>query len=101
MLRAECIVATKGLDMLTQTVTSDSNHPAVERCFAVNLWETASAAAVVELREGAVGGKVVRRYHLAADESLEIDYPKTVYTSFPGGCYVKVVSGAVGGVLGY
>lgn len=84
-----------------QTVTSDANHTAVERLIGFNFWETASAAAVFELRQGSVTGTVVRRISLAADESVEKTMSKPSFLPFPGGCYVKVVSGAVSGVLDY
>lgn len=87
--------------MQTQTITVDSLHADVERCFGFNIWEDSSGAAVVELRAGSVTGTVVRRFHLAADESISMVLPKAVFLEFPGGCYVKEVSGSVAGVLDY
>ena len=85
----------------TQTITVNANHTAVERLLGFSVQEDSSAAAVVELREAVVGGTVVTYLNLAADETATIVFSKPVYLEFPGGCYVKEVSGSVSGVLYY
>ena len=86
--------------MKTQTVTPDSTHTAVERCFGFSLTEDSSAAASVNLRALSASGQiVVGPINLAADESAVIVLPKAVFWEFPGGCHVEEVSGSVAGIL--
>ena len=86
--------------MLTQTITVNTTHSNVERLFGFDIYEdTVSAAAVVKLREGSGSGKVVKYLPLAIGESAFVVFDKPIYLAFPGGCYVKEVSGSVTGVL--
>ena len=85
---------------LTQTVTPDSLHDQ-ERIFGFNFAETASSDAKIELRAGSVTGEVINYLNLSADQTGTIFFPLDVFAKFPGGVYVKVVSGAVAGVLYY
>ena len=86
--------------MLTQRIPVGSTNSNVERCFGFDIYEDpGTAAAVVELREGSVTGKVVKYLPLAIGESAMIVFDKPIYLAFPGGCYVKEVSGSVTGVL--
>ena len=86
--------------MLTQIITVGTTHSNVERCFGFDIYEdTGTAAAVVELREGSVTGKVVKYLPLAIGESAFVVFDKPIYLAFPGGCWVQEVSGSVTGVL--
>lgn len=85
--------------MLTQTITENTTHSNVERCFGFSIEEDSGSTAAIELREGAVGGKVVLYLNLAANETATIVFAKPIYLAFPGGCYVKEASGSIAGVL--
>ncbi len=85
--------------MLTQTITVNTTHSSVERCFGFSIQEDSSAAAKIELRAGSVSGQIVVFLNLTADETATIVLPKPVHLAFPGGCWVKEVSGSVKGVL--
>ena len=86
--------------MQTQTITVDSTHADVQRCYGFSITEDSSAAAVVNLRSGSASGQiVVGPINLAADEFALIVLPKAVSWEFPGGCHVEEVSGSVEGIL--
>jgi hypothetical protein len=91
----------KELDMLTKAITPDALHAEVQRCYGFSIQEDASAAAVIELRELSATGQAVTYLNLAADETANFVLPKGVWLEFPGGCWVKEVSGSVTGVLYY
>ena len=84
--------------MKTQTITVNSLHTP-ERVYGFSIQEDSSAAAAVELRAGSATGTIVQYLNLAADQTGTIVLPKAVFWEFPGGCYVKEVSGSVAGVL--
>jgi hypothetical protein len=87
--------------MQTQTVTVNALHTAVQRCYGFSFQEDSSGAAVVEFRALSATGQIVAYLNLAADETATIVLPKAVYWEFPGGLWVKEVSGSVAGVLYY
>ncbi len=88
--------------MRTQTISENSNHTAVERCYGFSITEDSAGTASITLRAGASGGKViVGPINFAASESAIIILPKTVFWEFVGGCYVKEESGSIEGVLYY
>ncbi len=86
--------------MRTLTMTNDANHADIESLRGFNIWETAAATAVVELRVASVTGTVIKRIQLKSDQMVLIALGKD-YWEFPGGCYVKLVSGTVSGTLDY
>ena len=85
--------------MLTKTVTVNSLHSDTDVVFGFSFQEDSSAAAAVELRALSATGQIVVFLNLAADETATIVLPKAVFWEFPGGCWVKEVSGSVAGVL--
>ena len=87
--------------MKTQAITPDALHTALQRCYGFSIQEDASAAAAIELRELSATGQVGVYLNLAADETASIVLPKGVWWEFPGGCWVKEVSGSGAGVLHY
>ena len=84
--------------MQPQTITVDSNHTGVTRLCGFSIQEDSSAAAVVEIRKGAIGGQVLFYLNLAADESATLVFPGA-YITCEDGCYIKEVSGSVAGTL--
>lgn len=83
--------------MIPIDITEDANHTGADRLIGFAIKETGSAAAVIELRKLNVTGQVIWPINLAADQSAGIFFPKAIASE--GGVYVKVVSGAISGVL--
>jgi hypothetical protein len=82
--------------MAATQITADANHSTIERLAFLSLRETAGAAAVVNFRVAAVGGRIVFSVPLAANQGINWDMrPK----SFDGGVYVEVASGDISGQL--
>lgn len=57
----------------------------------------ATAAAVINLRNGGVGGDIVVPINLAITTSASQSYPSPEGLAFPQGVYVEVASGTVVG----
>lgn len=67
---------------------------------AVKLWgftarETAGAVAIIRLRDGVVGGKILATVSLAASESVREVWPKPLPVANAAGVYVQLVSGTI------
>lgn len=60
-----------------------------------NLSETAGSTALINLRDGGVGGTIIQRVTLAANESVGEQYGDNPLTLVTGNVYVEVNSGAV------
>ena len=84
--------------MFPNTITVDSNHTAVTRLCGFSIQEDSSAAAVIEIRKGAIGGQVLFYLNLAADESATLLFPQD-FISCEDGVYIKEVSGSVAGII--
>ena len=87
--------------MQVKTIVPATLYTDVQRGFGFNIWEDASAAAEWEFRALSATGQVVSRIHLAADESALIVLPKSVFFDYPGGLWIKEVSGSITGVVYY
>ena len=85
--------------MQATDIVPNSLHAGVEDLWGFSIRETGGAAAVVNLRTATVGGQLVFSIALAANESVNAIFPRTV--TFNGDCYVEVASGAVAGSLIY
>lgn len=82
-----------------QTITANANHAGVTRLAGWSIKEAAGSPAVatVRLRDGAVGGQILFDIELAANESSNIMFPRSLRTE--AGVYVEQVAGTISGTL--
>ncbi len=81
-------------------IKDDTNHSHIVSWRGFAIRETASAAAVVNFRNGTATGDILWPLNLAADEAAGIILGRSDDAiACPDGVYVEVVSGSVVGTL--